>query len=116
MTTPADVPLFEPSTFQVKIDFDADAAYIRLSHERIARTRRFEGSESVLVKLDANDKPVGIEILGLNTEIPIDRLNQTFNFSEPLLTLLKSAQESLWQSAWTTGVGGDAVFTATRSA
>lgn len=114
MTNPAHPPLFEPSTFQVKIDFDADAAYIRLSHERVARTRRFDGSESVLVKLDAEGKPVGIEVIGLRTELPIDRLTQTFNFSETLVMWLKGVQEQFW-AGWATGIG-DALVAPPRSA
>jgi uncharacterized protein YuzE len=105
VTSPAAVPLFEPTTFQLKIDFDADAAYLRLSHERVARTRRFEGSESVLVKLDATGKPVGIEVIGLKTPLPIDRLAQVFNFSEPLNMSMKYVEEQLWQAAYAIGVG-----------
>jgi uncharacterized protein YuzE len=105
VTNPAHAPQFAPSTFQLKIDFDADAAYIRLSHERVARTRRFDESESVLVKLDAGGKPIGIEVIGLNTELPIDRLAQTFNFSESLIISLKDVQQQLRQAAYATGIG-----------
>lgn len=105
MTSPAELPQFEPSTLQLKVDFDADAAYIRLSHERVAGTRRFDGSESVLVKLDAEGRPIGIEVLGLHTELPLDRLAQTFNFSESLIVSLKGIQDQLWQAGWATGIG-----------
>lgn len=105
MTTSAEVPLFEPSTLQLKVDFDANAAYIRLSHEKVARTRRFEGSESVLVKLDAGDRPIGIEVIGLHTELPLDRLAQVFNFSESLIVQLKGIQDQLWQAGWETSKG-----------
>lgn len=105
MTHPAEPPQFEPSALQLKIDFDADAAYIRLSHQRVARTRRFDGSESVLVKLDAEDRPIGIEVIGLNTELPLDRLVQAFNFSETLIVRLKEIQQQLWRSGAAVGIG-----------
>jgi uncharacterized protein YuzE len=105
VTNPAPAPQFEPSTLQLRIDFDADAAYIRLSHERVAGTRRFDGLESVLVKLDAEGKPVGVEVLGLNTELPFDRLAQTFNFSESLIVSLKQIQQQLRGAVWATGIG-----------
>lgn len=107
MTTAAQVPQFGASTLQLKIDVEADAAYIRLSHEHVARTRRFEGSESVLVKLDAEGKPIGIEVIGLNTELPLDRLAQTYNFSESLCSALKEVQQQLWQAkgGWAIGIG-----------
>jgi uncharacterized protein YuzE len=105
VTIPAEVPQFEASPLQLKIDFDADAAYIRLTHEPVARTRRFDDSESVLVKLDVDGKPIGIEVIGLNTELPIERLAQTFNFSESLILRLKGIQQQLRQDTWATGYG-----------
>jgi uncharacterized protein YuzE len=115
VTNPAQVPQFEPSTLQLKVDFDADAAYIRLSHERVARTRRFDGSESVLVKLDAEGRPIGIEVIGLHTELPLDRLAQAFNFSESLMVALKGIQQQLWEAKWATGIG-DTLVAPPRSA
>jgi uncharacterized protein YuzE len=103
--TNPEVPLFEPTTLQLKMDFDADAAYIRLSHERVARTQRFDDSESVLVKLDASGRPIGIEIIGLHTQLPLDRLAQVFNFSESLTLRLKGIQDQLYQAAFSTGMG-----------
>jgi uncharacterized protein YuzE len=105
VTNPEHTPQFEPSALQVKIDFDARAAYIRLSHERVARTQRFDESESVLVKLDAEGKLIGIEVIGLNTELPLDRLAQTFNFSESLIVSLKGIEQQLWQAACNTAYG-----------
>jgi uncharacterized protein YuzE len=107
VTNPAP-PQFEPSTFQLKIDFDADAAYLRLSYGSVARTQRFDGSESVLVKLDAGGQPVGIEVIGLKTQLPIDRLAQVFNFSESLIIGLKYVEQQLLQAAYdshATGIG-----------
>jgi uncharacterized protein YuzE len=115
VTNPDHVPQFEPSAFQVKIDFDADAAYLRLSHERVARTRRFDGSEAVLVKLDASGRPVGIEVIGLKTELPIDRLAQVYNFSDSLIIALKNFQQQLWDAAYSTGIG-DALVAPPRPA
>jgi uncharacterized protein YuzE len=105
VTNLAEVPLFEPTTLQLKVDFDADAAYIRLTHEHVARTQRFDGSESVLVKLDARDRPIGIEVLGLHTHLPLDRLAQVFNFSESLTLSLKGIQDQLWQAGFETSMG-----------
>jgi uncharacterized protein YuzE len=108
---------FDASTLQLKIDVEANAAYVRLSHERVAGTRRFDGSESVLVKVDAEGRPVGIEVIGLNTALPLDRLARTFNFSESLVILLKEIQQQLWQArgGWAVGIG-DALVEQQRGA
>jgi uncharacterized protein YuzE len=115
VTNPDHPPQFEPSARQVKIDFDADAAYIRLSNERVARTSRFDGSESILVKLDAEGRPVGIEVIGLQSELPIDRLSLTFNFTEHLCLWLKGVQDQLREASWSIGIG-DALVPPSRSA
>lgn len=90
---------------EVKIDVDARAAYIRLRRANVARTERFEGSESVIVDLDAAGMLIGIEIIGLNTAIPVDRLAQSYGLSGQLIVVLKEIQQTMWQASAATGAG-----------
>jgi hypothetical protein len=64
--------------------------------------------------LDAAGHLIRIEVLGLNTEIPIDELRNAFDFSEPIIRVLKELQESMWQvsvSTTTAQTGGGIVPT-----
>lgn len=67
---------------EVKIDLEAKATYIRLRHSDVAHTQRFDGAESVLVDLDDKARLIGIEILGFDTEVPVDRLAEAYGLSD----------------------------------
>jgi uncharacterized protein YuzE len=54
----------------VQYDVDAEAVYIRLSHEEVSET--VEISESLYIDVDADGSPVGIEILGVDAEGLVD--------------------------------------------
>jgi uncharacterized protein YuzE len=96
-------PDFTEDQLQVKIDVDADAAYIRLRRAPVARTERFEGSEAVLVDRDSGGQLIGVEILGLSTTgIPIGSLAATFGFTEHLIQQFKEANEMLWRAGMST--------------
>jgi hypothetical protein len=74
---------------------NAKAAYITLRHGEVVRTRRFNGSESIILDFDAADQPLGIEVIGLNTDIPVDALAHAHCFSEALILQLKKFQKAL---------------------
>lgn len=67
---------------EVKIDLEAKTTYIRLGYADIAHTQHFDGAESVLVDLDDEGGLIGIEILGFDTEIPVDRLAEAYGLSD----------------------------------
>jgi uncharacterized protein YuzE len=52
----------------IEIDEEADAAYVRLSGESVARTQRI--SDDVIVDFDAHDHLVGVEVLSLRDRVP----------------------------------------------
>lgn len=92
-------------SFQVKIDNDADAAYVRLHRRPVARTERFDGSEHVMIDIDGDDHLVGVEVLGLKTtDLPIAQLANRFNLSESVIQLLKEASESIWRAGFSVAV------------
>jgi len=55
-------------TTRLTVDYDARAAYLRVSDREVVRT--VEVAEFVLVDLDAFDVAVGVEVLELDAEIP----------------------------------------------
>lgn len=85
---------------------DANAAYVRFRCAPVAQTKRFADSENVLVDVDAQDHLIGIEIIGLQTDIPIEKLSQAFGFSENTIYALKEIQYSLHQGT-VISVGSD---------
>jgi uncharacterized protein YuzE len=103
---------FEGHPQEITIDVDARAAYIRLRRAAVASTKPWNEAESVIVDLDADGQLIGIEVLGLNTEIPIHDLARTFGFSESVMVMLKEIQESLWQVAMSTTGASDALVPA----
>jgi uncharacterized protein YuzE len=103
---------FDGHPQEVTIDVDARAAYIRLRRADVASTKAWNEAESVIVDLDADERLIGIEILGLNTEIPIHDLARAFGFSESLMVSLKEIQQSLWQVAMSTAGATDALVPA----
>lgn len=88
---------FDASVQEVTIDLDAKAVYLRLHRAPVASTKPWNQTESIILDLDASGRLIGIEVLGLNTQIPIDELSNAFNFSEPVIRALKELQESMWQ-------------------
>jgi uncharacterized protein YuzE len=84
---------------EVTIDDDAQAAYILIHDATVAHTRPFDDDESVILDIDADGTLIGIEVLGLNTPIPIDELALTYRLPEPLTEALRSIQEILRSTA-----------------
>lgn len=59
------------------IDLTAEAAYLRLSHDPVAKTR--EVTEAVMVDLNELNVVVGVELLDFDTPVPIERLTKDFH-------------------------------------
>lgn len=73
-------------TPKLEIDLDAEAAYLRLSDEKIVSTR--DVTDAVLVDLDQMNMVVGIEILDLDSAIPFTVLTDKFHVhSEQMIAL-----------------------------
>jgi len=53
--------------YQIEIDEEADAAYVRVGRTSIART--MELADGILVDFDARDEMVGVEVLGVNGRV-----------------------------------------------
>jgi uncharacterized protein YuzE len=104
-----------PSSFdafvqEITMDLDAEAVYVRVHAGPVASTKPWDEAESIIIDRDASGHLVGIEVLGLSTEIPIDELSNAFDFSETVIRALKELQESMWQvSVSTAGRGGGIV-------
>jgi uncharacterized protein YuzE len=80
----------------IKIDFTADAAYVFLpEHEGAHSARTIPLSYSVLVDYDAMMRPIGVEIIGLQTEIPIGALVRLGITDQTIRELLSLSSASL---------------------
>ena len=55
------------ATYQIEIDDEADAAYVRVSDAPVARTD--EVADGIIVDFAANDEIVGVEVLGLRERV-----------------------------------------------
>lgn len=78
---------------QVKIDREADAAYICLSDKPIART--VEVTDDVLIDLDEFNVAVGVEVLELGARIPFSRLQSEFHIHSRVVDVLRLIQPSV---------------------
>jgi hypothetical protein len=85
----------------LNVDPTVGAAYIKLSDEPIVET--VEVTPSVQVDLGATNTVVGVELLSLTAEIPVEALDSSFSF--PPFT---SAQmlSRIWQPSFTYGSEG----------
>jgi uncharacterized protein YuzE len=53
--------------YQIEIDDEADAAYVRVSDAPVAHTD--EAADGIMIDLDANNRIVGVEVLGLSERV-----------------------------------------------
>ncbi|QGH68560.1 DUF2283 domain-containing protein [Pseudactinotalea sp. HY158] len=82
-----------PVSIAIAVDQDADAAYIRLSTETVVETR--EVTEDVMVDLDMNGIAVGVEVLGLDADIPYTTLCTEFHVHSDVVDLLRQIRPSV---------------------
>lgn len=78
---------------QVKIDREADAAYICLSDKAVVRT--VEVTDEVLIDLDEFNVAVGVEVLELGATIPFSRLHTEFHIHSKVVDVLRLIQPSV---------------------
>lgn len=78
-------------------DVDANAGYIYFSHKTVATTETL--TDSVLVDLDEFGIVVGIEVLNLSAEIPLEELERKYhlhsNVQYSFNTLKANSQRSV---------------------
>lgn len=60
-------------------DLDADALYVKLADQKVARTAEID--EGTLVNLDADDNIVGIEVIQPERQWPLDEILRSFGVS-----------------------------------
>jgi uncharacterized protein YuzE len=83
----AEVPVSKLAVVTISIDNEAGAGYISLSKSPVASTKPLGGG--VLVDLDAEGNVIGIEVLSLDINLPIERLVKEFNVPADALALLR---------------------------
>lgn len=94
MTTSAD-------GLSLEIDQEAEAAYLRFSRHKVARTE--EVTDSIAVDLDEHGMAVGIEILDLNESVNLDELAPKYHIrSETLVTLVFALRSSMTSASAST--------------
>ena len=79
--------------FQVSVDIEADAAYLRMSANPVASTR--EVTDDVMVDLDEFGMVVGVEMLSVQAEIPFQRLLDEFHVPSMLVEKLRALRPSV---------------------
>lgn len=94
---------------QAQIDHENDIGYIQLSRETVARTEQL--TELVLVDVDAYGVAVGIEVLSLEAEIPLEELKQRFHVHSRVVGILQMIQPTLGGFISEVTTGNDAVST-----
>ncbi len=83
----------QPPRVVIELDGEVDAAYIRLSAEAVAVTH--EISSDVLVDIDAMGVVVGIEVLRLDADIPLQRLTADYHVHSTVIELLRRIRPSV---------------------
>ena len=81
------------SKFELTIDRDADCAYFYFSGAKTVSTRSM--NDEINVDIDAKGNIVGLELLTISAEVPIESLTAEFNLSDFQLSELKKALASL---------------------
>ena len=97
----------------VEIDRSADAAYVRLSDGAVARTEAL--GDMVLVDLDSYGVVVGVEVLGLNTVLPLADLEKRFHVHSDVIGVIDSLRPTI-SYAWSVAVTTDSVSTPAQNA
>lgn len=89
----------------VTLDSGADAAYITLSDSRVAET--VEVTDSVFVDLDDVGVVVGVEVLGLGTNIPFEQLRNRYHVHSEVIDRLQLIKPSVGSFSLSSTSGSD---------
>ncbi len=89
--------------FTVRVDVEADAAYILMTDRKVAKT--VEVGPSVQVDLDELGVVVGIEMLSIDARIPFGELVTQFHVHTADIDLLRILQPSIQVSMMQSGDG-----------
>lgn len=101
------------SSVRVEIDPAADAAYIRLSDNPVARTT--EVSEPVFVDRDDMGVVIGIEVLGLDTPLPLDKIEKEFHVHSDVVAVIYTLLPSI-RGSWNFETTPDSTYSVGDSA
>lgn len=80
-------------TVRVEVDQSADAAYVRLTSGKVARS--VEVSPDVVVDLDEMNVVVGVEMLHLDAELPFQKLVSDHHVRSETVDVLRHLQPSI---------------------
>lgn len=94
---------------RVEIDHAANASYIQLSDKPISRTRCF--NDRVIVDLDDEGVVVGIEVLGLDTPLPLTDLEHCFHIHSSVVNAIQALRPTVGY-AWKVATAVDPAITA----
>lgn len=83
----------EHSVIQVTRDDVVNAGYIYFSHNEVAHTEKL--AESVYVDLDKFGVVVGVEVLNLLAEIPLDELSKKYHVHSSVSWFVDSMRNAL---------------------
>lgn len=89
--------------FTVRVDVEADAAYILMTDRKVARTE--DAGPSVMVDLDELGVVVGIEMLSIDAKIPFGDLVTKYHVHTADVELLRLLQPSIRVSLMQSGDG-----------
>lgn len=89
---------------RLNVDLVAEAAYVRLSDNKVSRTR--DVTDAVLVDLDEFGVVVGVEVLALEAEIPFGRLVDEFHVHSAAVAALRTIQPTVGSFIMTQGNDG----------
>jgi len=78
---------------RLSIDLEADAAYLKVSDNTVVRTS--EVSPGVQVDLDEYNMVVGVEVLALDVEIPVEELTTKYHMREEQMLILGAIRPSV---------------------
>ncbi|WP_165704289.1 DUF2283 domain-containing protein [Mycobacteroides abscessus] len=95
----------------MSIDNDADAAYLKVSDDPIARTEEY--SPDVLVDLDQYGLVVGIEFLTLDMELNLDEFSKKHHIKSDVASLIRESTQNRWShfsTSMATGVASTATW------
>ena len=96
----------QPAGVRVSIDTTANAAYIELSDNPVARTDEYH--ELINIDLDAHGVVVGIEILGEGVALPFADLMTRYHVRSEIVELLRRIRPNVMSYA-SVSTGNDGI-------